>query len=347
MISRDSNEIERSTALDDLTIADAPEEQFEARLRETSELLRATLEHMDQGLIYYGPDQRVRVHNRRACEIIDLPPSVLHDGARMADVHRFLIGRGEFAGDVDHLGRMVESGAQSSSPGVFERVRPNGVTMEVRGTRLGDGGVVWTFTDISARKEAERRITHIALHDGLTGLANRTLFNERLRQGLADARRTGEAFAVLACDLDRFKRVNDTHGHPAGDRLLCIVADRLRAVVPDGATIARLGGDEFAVVLGRPHGTEAADKLARRIIGTIAEPIDLGGLIVGVGASVGIALATATCEDADDLFRSADIALYRAKAAGRNTHSFYDPGLTDAQNFPFGRSLPSAEVVIP
>ena len=183
--------------------------------------------------------------------------------------------------------------------------------------------VVGTHFDITQRKRDEQRIAHLALHDPLTDLPNRTLFWERLDRALRDAGRNGTRFAVLACDLDRFKQVNDTLGHLAGDRLLRCIADRLRAAVRDGDTVARLGGDEFAVVLGPITHPGDASHLAARVIEAVNRPVDLGGHRVSVGASIGIALCSGGL-DGNELFRRSDVALYKAKAAGRNTYRFHD-----------------------
>ncbi len=193
----------------------------------------------------------------------------------------------------------------------------------------GPSGWVASLRDVSARKEAEQQITHMALHDALTGLPNRLVFRDRLNQELANARRYGGGFAVLACDLDRFKIVNDTLGHPAGDTLLRIVADRLISVVRNVDTVARLGGDEFAIILSWLEEPQAVSAAAERIIEVVGQPIELDGNTACIGISIGIALGTIETEDADVLFKNADIALYRAKAAGRNTLSFYESGMDE------------------
>jgi diguanylate cyclase (GGDEF)-like protein/PAS domain S-box-containing protein len=185
--------------------------------------------------------------------------------------------------------------------------------------------IVGTHMDITRRKEAEQQIAHMAMHDGLTGLANRVLFREKLEQALATARRQGDCFAILACDLDRFKAVNDTLGHPAGDALLRAIADRLRAVVRDGDTIARLGGDEFAIIVRGLDDRRSVGFFAQRVIEAVGQPVDLDGHAATVSVSIGIALGTETSTEAEILFKHADTALYRAKAVGRNGYSFYDP----------------------
>ncbi|WP_082507934.1 bifunctional diguanylate cyclase/phosphodiesterase [Methylobacterium sp. Leaf113] len=184
-----------------------------------------------------------------------------------------------------------------------------------------------TVVDATERKRAEAQIEHMARHDALTGLPNRRQFQERLTQELVHAQRQGTAVAVLCCDLDRFKTVNDTFGHPAGDALLCTLADRMRRSLQPGDIVARLGGDEFAIILlGRshPHGVGAA---AQRLIEIVGEPVDIDGHLTNVGVSIGVAIGLDDGDRADLLFKNADIALYRAKEAGRHTCRFYEAGM--------------------
>ncbi|GJD86932.1 putative signaling protein [Methylobacterium hispanicum] len=177
--------------------------------------------------------------------------------------------------------------------------------------------------DTTMRRAAERRIAHMALHDALTDLPNRTLFRERLNQLVVRARQHGGRFAVLACDLDRFKAVNDAHGHPAGDTLLGVIAERLRGVVRAGDTVARLGGDEFAILLVDLDTWQSAARVAERLIAAVDLPVDVGPATVRVGVSIGIAVGGGH-EEAEALFKNADTALYRAKAEGRNVCRFFD-----------------------
>lgn len=188
-------------------------------------------------------------------------------------------------------------------------------------------GYVAAARDISARKEAEFQIAHMARHDALTDLANRTLFRERLVQELAMSQRRGASFAVLCLDLDRFKFVNDTLGHHAGDILLRTVAARLRALVRSEDTVARIGGDEFMIIQTGPVVGSSIRTLAQRLIEVVSQPIDLDGSSVTVGVSVGVAMAPQDGTEPDLLCRNADLALFRAKDAGRNTFRLYEPGM--------------------
>ena len=207
---------------------------------------------------------------------------------------------------------------------VWTLARGKVVARDTRGRALR---MVGTHTNITRRKEVERQLAHMARHDVLTGLPNRLVFYERLQQEISNAERHGYLFAVLACDLDGFKAVNDVLGHSAGDRLLRTVAERLRPVVREGDMVARLGGDEFAIVLGRIDHQRDATKAALRAIEAIERPVRIDGRSTSVGVSIGIAIGPKDGRDAEQLFKNADIALYRAKAAGRNTHRFYETGM--------------------
>ncbi len=187
--------------------------------------------------------------------------------------------------------------------------------------------VLVAIVDVTERKQAEARIAHMAHHDALTGLPNRVLFHERLDDALARLRRPGGApsLAVHCLDLDHFKSVNDTLGHPVGDLLLKAVAERLARCVGEEALVARLGGDEFAVIQPIASGPNAAGELANRLIALVAAPYDVQGNEVVIGASIGIALAPGDGDTADVLLRNADMALYRAKSEGRGTSHFFEP----------------------
>ena len=181
--------------------------------------------------------------------------------------------------------------------------------------------------DVTAKRQAEARIAHMAHHDALTSLPNRVLFHERLDEALLRVRRDRDKFAVLYLDLDQFKSVNDTLGHPAGDKLLMAVAERLRTCLRGSDMVARFGGDEFAVLQMGLAGPPEAGILAERIVTLLSEPYDIEGQQAVIGTSVGIALAPADGETSDQLLRNADMALYQAKEDGRCTFCFFQPGM--------------------
>ena len=180
------------------------------------------------------------------------------------------------------------------------------------------------FSDITKRKQDEERIWRQANFDALTGLPNRTLFHDRLSQVLQQSHREGEALALMFIDLDRFKWVNDTLGHGAGDALLIEVATRLQQVVRESDTVARLAGDEFTVILPTIHKRENAERVAEKILAELARPFMLEGQEVSISGSVGIVLYPDDGQDVESLMRNADEAMYRAKEAGRNAYRFFD-----------------------
>ena len=188
---------------------------------------------------------------------------------------------------------------------------------------MDDGGWVATYEDITERRHSEARIAYMARHDALTGLPNRVLFGEKIEEALASTGREG-GFAVLSVDLDRFKQVNDTLGHHVGDELLRLAAKRLQHCAGEADTVARLGGDEFAIVQRRADGPEAAAILAHRAIEALSVPYDVVGQRITIGASIGVSLSSRAGSTGDKLLKSADIALYRAKADGRATWRFFE-----------------------
>jgi diguanylate cyclase (GGDEF)-like protein/PAS domain S-box-containing protein len=183
---------------------------------------------------------------------------------------------------------------------------------------------VGSFSDITLWKRSQERLEHLAHHDPLTGLPNRLMLHSRLEHAISRARRDQGQGAVLFLDLDRFKQVNDSFGHPAGDALLIAVAKRLRERLRDTDTLARLGGDEFVIVLESLAERAQAEALAQELIARLSEPFDLpGGHIARIGGSIGIALFPADGTTPDELVQRADVALYQSKQSGRGTYRFF------------------------
>ncbi len=294
--------------------------------REKSRELELTLDHMSQGIMMIDADQNVAVVNRRAVELLNLPEFV-HSRPKFADVMTHLLAQDEFGKDdrkvAPQLWEAIKVGDRYGA-NTYQRTRPNGVTLEVRTTSLPAGGLVRTFTDITASKRIERQIAHMAHHDALTGLANRVLLRSHIDVALGRYRRQREEFALLSIDLDRFKSVNDTLGHAAGDELLRCVAQRLRDCVRETDTVARLGGDEFAVLQVMTENREGIEVLARRILEKVGAPYVLDGRSAVVAASIGIARC-ADGSSVEELFQNADLALYRVKSEGRNGYRLFEP----------------------
>jgi diguanylate cyclase (GGDEF)-like protein len=196
----------------------------------------------------------------------------------------------------------------------------------VTNSPMSAGGRVSTHKDITEQRRAEAKIAYMAHHDALTDLPNRLQLYEQLRRLLARPNR-GEHVAVFCLDLDRFKDVNDAHGHPVGDLLLKAVADRLRQCIRDTDMVARLGGDEFAIMQAGASQPTDATSLASRLIEVIGAPYGLSGDQVKVELSIGIALAPGDGLDPDQLLKNADMALYRAKSDGHGLYRFFEPGM--------------------
>jgi diguanylate cyclase (GGDEF)-like protein/PAS domain S-box-containing protein len=188
----------------------------------------------------------------------------------------------------------------------------------------GVTGILSTSIDITERKQAENTLRHIGLHDTLTDLPNRRMLYERVQQEIDDGR---GLFALFLIDLDRFKSVNDALGHAGGDRILQQVTSRLIACVPEGNLIARMSGDEFVVLQTEIKGTHDAEQLARQIIDSLAAPFLLDGTELKIGCTIGVALSPSDGRDVEKLLRYADLAMYQAKAEGRNTLRFYSPDM--------------------
>jgi diguanylate cyclase (GGDEF)-like protein len=297
-------------------------QKSDAELARQGQRLETALTNMSHGLCMFDQDQRVVVANRRYGEMYGLSPEQIKPGTTLRAILAARIQRGVY-GDVEP-DEFIEATAVNFNGEIRETVHlADGRIIRVLGQQLAGGGMVTTHEDITERHLAEARIAHLAHHDALTGLPNRTLLRERLSHALQAAQRGGCAFAVLMLDLDRFKEVNDTLGHPFGDALLKAVAERLHACVRDGDTIARLGGDEFAIVQ-RTSNPANSIHLARKIFDAVNTHFELDGHRVSIGVSIGIAIAPDDGNDPDQLLKNADVALYSAKKGGRGAYRLFE-----------------------
>ena len=281
----------------------------------------AALENMAQGLCMFDGQRRLVVWNDRYAELYQVPPDLLKVGTPYEAIVADRISRGVLKGATDEVAvktKTTELANLAPNSSRIDELADGRFVQLVRQPMEG-GGWVAIVEDITERRRAEAEIIHLARHDVLTGLANRAEFNAKLEEASKRVRRNGGAVTVMMLDLDKFKAVNDTLGHPAGDQLLVEVARRLKASVRETDVLARLGGDEFAIIQeGGPNQHEGAIALALRIINAIARPFDLDGHPASVGTSIGIVLAPEHGLEPDDLLKKADLALYAVKAEGRN-----------------------------
>ena len=207
----------------------------------------------------------------------------------------------------------------------FVQELDGGRTISISHQPMADGGWVATYEDISQRRWAEARITYLAHHDSLTGLVNRTYFHDRLETALVEASSRGIGACLLYLDLDGFKEVNNSFGHPIGDALLREVGMRLRAWTGEADVVARLGGDEFGILLVGMNAREQCTDMTTRLIERIGVPYTIEGVAIAISISVGIAVGPADGSTADELIKNADLALYRAKSEGKRTYRFFEP----------------------
>jgi diguanylate cyclase (GGDEF)-like protein len=251
-----------------------------------------------------------------------LSPDVVRPGCGFHDVIAYRKQTGSFNGDVDEYCSGIVRDMPLGKLTVI--VTTDGRSIQIANRPLADGGWVATHEDVTERRRSDERIAHLAHYDALTDLPNRTLFLDKLDQEIKRIHR-GEQLAVLYIDIDEFKSVNDSLGHPVGDELLKAVAARLSRCVRETDIVARLGGDEFAIVqTAVEHSTDVTDLVAQ-IYQAIREPYECLGHQLAADASIGIALAPQDGTDLDQLLKNADLAMYGAKAEGRRTYRFFEP----------------------
>ncbi len=274
-----------------------------------------------QGLAMYDRSHSLIACNKRYAEIYGLPAELTGPGVTRAQIVAY---RGDHG-----FGKALSEPLQEPDGSVLTISElSDGRIIAQRKKRLAEGGWVSTHEDVTERHETERKVEEMARSDALTGLANRVAFKQRLEQCLADTHRHFAKYAVLYLDLDHFKVVNDTLGHPLGDKLLREVATRIKAVTREVDTIARLGGDEFAIIQRVSAVPRDATQLAERLIAALGKSCTIDGNEIEIGASVGISLAPDDSLDGDELIRNADMALYHAKA-NRGSFSFFKPAMDE------------------
>jgi diguanylate cyclase (GGDEF)-like protein len=300
----------------------------EENLRVRNLQFDTAINNMSQGLCFFDAAHRLIVCNERYVGMYDLPRDRVGPGTPLTEIVDMRFEAGSFpAMSREEYLQWRTKVAISAEPTDSIVELKNGRTFKIRHRPMPDGGWVATHEDITEQRASEVKIEYMAHHDALTDLANRVLLNERLEQALGRRIHREEMVAVHHLDLDQFKAVNDTFGHPVGDKLLKIVADRLRGLVRETDTIARMGGDEFVVVQSPITDPAAATCLAQRIIGSLGEPFEIDGHQTVIGVSIGIAVGPGDGLRPDRLLRNADLALYRAKGDGRGIFRFFEPAM--------------------
>ncbi len=296
----------------------------EAELHDQNIRFDAALNNMAHGLCMFDEEKKLTVANHRYLELFGCAANDIHPGMSWSALFAAQNVSQEAVVDAEAppLPERDDWSTTLSKSYAYKLVSGRIIVM----TRqpLNDGGWVVIFEDISERQLARDRLLHLAKHDLLTGLPNRMRFREHLEDLIAKQRDHGAPFGVLCLDLDEFKTVNDSLGHPIGDKLLIQIAEKLSQTIKSNELVVRLGGDEFAIVTEIASSRGYIEQLAQNIINKLALPFQLGDQEVAIGVSIGITIAEQGELNADELLKEADLALYKAKTSGRNTYRFFE-----------------------
>ncbi len=291
--------------------------------RNDEQLLHTILNNMSHGVLLFDAEQKLIICNQRYIEMYGLAERKVKAGCTFRDLLNNRIEVGTFSGDpADYVARLMECIVEGKTFSSETKLDDGRVIAVVSKPIIG-GGWLAIHEDITERHCTEQRVGHMARHDALTDLPNRVLLRERLEHELKRVKR-GESLAVLCLDLDQFKSVNDTLGHPIGDELLKLVAERLRGCTREPDTVARLGGDEFAIIMTQMQKVDDAAALSRRVRESITKPYQIEGHQIVTDISIGISISPMDGTEADELLKNADMALYGAKADGRGTYRFFE-----------------------
>jgi diguanylate cyclase (GGDEF)-like protein len=288
--------------------------------------LQAAISNMPAGLCMFDRKAQLIICNDTYAEIFRLPRELTNPGTSLENILQHATATNLFSTALSDFSARITASREARSQ-IFEAFElTNGRIISMALQTMADGGWVAVYEDITERRRAEERIKHMAHHDALTDLPNRLLFQAKTVEAIDDLAED-HTIAVMCLDLDRFKTVNDTLGHPIGDQLLQVVAERLKSCVREEDVLARFGGDEFAVVQIGEAQPESATATARRIIETVSAPYFIEGHQIVIGVSIGIAFAPADGCEPGVLLKNADMALYRAKADGRGTFHCFEAAM--------------------
>jgi diguanylate cyclase (GGDEF)-like protein len=335
----DQNRItELAKALSALKANTAELQQRKKQLQQINRWFDIALNNMGRGLSMFDKQQRLIVCNRAYRQIYDLPPRLARPGTPLASILRYHVRRETGLDNPQEIERqcawIAAHVAKLKRGETFSYTQhlPSGQIVQVTNQPLTGGGWVDIQEDVTERRKAEQKITWLAHHDPLTSAANRVYFNRELENALRQLT-PGTGFAVHSIDLDRFKEINDTLGHPTGDALLKSIARSLLKTVRGKDLVARLGGDEFAVIQAGATTCAETEKLTRRLLAAIMAPHNVLGHEIRIGASIGVVLAPQHGASADALMQNVDVALYHAKSEGRCRSFLYNPEI-DCKRLP-------------
>ena len=282
------------------------------------------LANMSHGLCMFDSTHRLVVWNKRFCEIYKVAPEALSPGITIRNLIGLIAARGNYPDETENnivaeIEARMESGALAHS----RRLLPDGRIIALSYQPVIGGGTVVIFEDVTDREKAEERARFLATHDDLTGLPNRSVFAEAVNDAVKAGHRYGHMFAVMFMDLDRFKNINDTLGHAAGDFLLIETAKRLKECLRNSDVVARIGGDEFVIMLREVSDQSQVATVARKILAAVVEPLTVHGHECRITASIGISMFPTDALDEESLIKNADAAMYLAKEDGRNGFRFH------------------------
>jgi len=315
---------QRLTAMEAARQVDFERLSAERRIADQNNRFALAVDAMGHGLMMYSRTAHLVFANAAACKIFRVPEGAFVPGLEMSEIIRILAQAGMVDGPVDSRIEYYRQIVEQDVCTKYFADLPDGRQLAICYQPHADGGL-FTFEDVTEFRRADARIAHMAHHDALTGLPNRLELRNRKENALQSV--DTEPFALMCLDLDHFKNVNDTLGHPAGDKLLREVAIRIRAIVRDSDTIARLGGDEFAIIVQPVKERSRIARLADRLIESVNKPFVIDGQTTFISVSIGVAVAPDDSRDPDLLMKQADLALYQAKSAGRGRYAFFEAAM--------------------
>lgn len=299
--------------------------EAERRIAVERKRLHDSIDIIDQGIVLFDQDDHLIAFNQRCRELYPDTLAQMVPGTPFSELARAAVERGEVKsidGVTEHLyeERMARHRRRDEP---FEMRLRDGRCFQVNEHTTQEGGSVCVHTDVSDLKRTQERLEYMAFHDSLTGLHTRRHFEENLTHAIGRGRRLSQQVGVVFFDLDHFKRVNDTYGHMAGDRLLVAIAQRLRHCLREDDVLARFGGDEFAAILENVGGGKEVATSVERMVQVLSQGIDVGDAEIYTTASIGVAMFPQDGSDLTTLLRNADNACYHAKSLGRNRYQFY------------------------